>query len=77
MHGLPEVDHIEDLKKINVPTLVIHGDDDQIVPIGHGGQSTSKVVPNATLKIDAGAPHGLAATHQDQSNAGLLAFARA
>jgi non-heme chloroperoxidase len=48
-----------------VPTLVIHGDDDQIVPFGHAGELTAKIVANATLKIYPGAPHGLAATHQD------------
>lgn len=77
VHEFSEVDYTEDLKKINVPTLVIHGDDDQIVPIGHAGKLTATIVSNATLKVYAGAPHGLAATHQDQLNADLLAFARA
>ena len=72
-----EVDYTADLEKIDVPTLVIHGDDDQIVPIGHSGELTAKVVPNATLKVYKGAPHGLASTHQDRLNADLLAFARA
>ncbi len=72
-----EVDYTEDLKKIDVPTLVIHGDDDQIVPLAHSGALTAKVVPNAQLKVYAGAPHGLASTHQNQLNADLLAFAQA
>ncbi|HEY0124969.1 MAG TPA: alpha/beta hydrolase [Rhizobium sp.] len=76
VHEFSEVDYTEDLRKIDVPTLVIHGDDDQIVPIGHAGELTTKIVPNAVLKIYAGAPHGLASTHQDKLNADLLAFAR-
>jgi non-heme chloroperoxidase len=71
-----EVDYTEDLKKIDVPALVIHGDDDQIVPIGNAGLLSAKIIPNATLKIYEGAPHGLTATHQDRLNADLLAFAR-
>jgi non-heme chloroperoxidase len=69
-----EVDYTEDLKKIDVPTLVIHGDDDQIVPIGASGLLSAKIVKNATLKVYKGAPHGLATTHQDQLNQDLLAF---
>jgi non-heme chloroperoxidase len=69
-----EVDYTEDLKKIDVPTLVIHGDDDQVVPIDNSGKLSAKIVKNATLKIYAGAPHGLASTHADQLNADLLAF---
>jgi non-heme chloroperoxidase len=57
-----------------VPTLIIHGDDDQIVPIGAAALSSAKLVKNATLKIYPGAPHGLADTHKDQLNADLLAF---
>lgn len=72
-----EVDYTADLRKIDVPTLVIHGDDDQIVPIGHSGELTAKIVPNAMFKIYKGAPHGLASTHQDRLNADLLTFARA
>ena len=72
-----QVDYTEDLRKIDVPTLVIHGDDDQIVPIGHAGALTAKIVANAEFKIYEGAPHGLASTHQDKLNADLLAFARA
>jgi non-heme chloroperoxidase len=69
-----ETDFTEDLKKFDVPTLIIHGDDDQIVPIGAAALRSSKLVRNATLKIYAGAPHGLAYMHKDQLNADLLAF---
>ena len=71
-----EVDYTEDLKKIDVPTLVIHGDDDQIVPIGAAGLLSSKIIPNATLKIYPGGSHGLPLVQQDAFNADLLAFAR-
>jgi len=69
-----ETDFTEDLKKFDVPTLILHGDDDQIVPIAASALLSSKLVRNATLKIYAGAPHGLADTHKDQLNADLLAF---
>jgi len=69
-----ETDFTEDLKKFDVPTLILHGDDDQIVPIGAAALRSSKLVENATLKIYVGAPHGLAYTHKDQLNADLLAF---
>lgn len=69
-----ETDFTEDLKKFDVPTLILHGDDDQIVPIGAAALHSSKLVKNATLKIYPGAPHGLADTHKDQLNADLLAF---
>jgi non-heme chloroperoxidase len=69
-----ETDFTEDLKQFDVPTLIIHGDDDQIVPIGAAALRSSKLVRNATLKIYAGAPHGLAATHRDQLSADLLEF---
>jgi non-heme chloroperoxidase len=69
-----ETDFTEDLKKFDVPTLIVHGDDDQIVPIGAAALRSSKLVKNATLKIYAGAPHGLADTHKDQLNADLLEF---
>jgi non-heme chloroperoxidase len=71
-----ETDLTEDLKKIDVPTLIIHGDDDQIVPIGDSALLSSKIVKNNTLKIYPGAPHGLTATHKDQVNADLLSFVR-
>src|ERR1019366_1350332 len=69
-----ETDFTEDLKQFDVPTLIIHGDDDQIVPIGAAGLASSKLVKNSTLKVYAGAPHGLAATHREQLNADVLAF---
>jgi non-heme chloroperoxidase len=68
-----ETDFTEDLKKIDVPTLFIHGDDDQIVPIA-AALIASKIVKGATLKVYPGAPHGLTATHREQFNADLLAF---
>jgi non-heme chloroperoxidase len=71
-----ETDLTEDLKKIDVPTLIIHGDDDQIVPIGDSALLSSKIVKNNTLKIYPGGPHGLTATHKDQVNADLLSFVR-
>jgi non-heme chloroperoxidase len=69
-----ETDFTEDLKKFDVPTLIIHGDDDQIVPIGAAAIAAAKLVKNATLKIYPGAPHGLTNTHKDQLNADLLSF---
>ena len=69
-----ETDFTEDLKKFDVPTLVVHGDDDQIVPIDAAGKASAKIVKNAKLTIYPGAPHGLADTHKDQLNADLLAF---
>lgn len=70
-----ETDFRQDLPKIDVPTLVIHGDDDQIVPFSVGVKS-SKMIKGATLKVYKGASHGLATTHKDQLNADLLAFAK-
>ena len=72
-----ETDFTADLNKFDVPTLIIHGDDDQIVPIGAAGLASSKFVKNATLKVYSGAPHGLTDTHKDQLNADLLAFLKA
>jgi non-heme chloroperoxidase len=69
-----ETDMTEDLKKIDVPTLILHGDDDQIVPIGDAAMLSSKLVKNATLKVIPGAPHGMCTTLKDQINADLLAF---
>ncbi|KAF7964002.1 alpha/beta hydrolase [Cupriavidus sp. UYMU48A] len=69
-----EVDYTEDLKKFDVPTLVLHGDDDQIVPIDASGKMTAKIVKNATLKIYPGASHGMCTVNADQVNADLLAF---
>jgi non-heme chloroperoxidase len=71
-----ETDFTEDLKKFDVPTLIIHGDDDQMVPIGASAHASSKLAKNATLKVYPGGPHGLAYTHKDEFNADLLAFLR-
>ncbi len=69
-----ETDLTEDLKKFDIPTLIVHGDDDQIVPIGASAQLSSKIVKDATLKVYPGAPHGLMSTHQEQFNGDLLSF---
>ena len=69
-----ETDFTEDLKKFDVPTLILHGDDDQIVPIGAAGLMSAKIVKNATLKVYPGFPHGMPTTNADQINADLLAF---
>ena len=69
-----ETDLTEDLKKVDVPTLFIHGDDDQIVPIADSSMLASKIVKNAKLTVYKGAPHGLATTEKDRLNADLLAF---
>ena len=69
-----ETDFTEDLKKIDVPVLVMHGDDDQIVPIVAAGPLSAKLLKNATLKVYPGFPHGMPTTHSDQINADLLAF---
>ena len=69
-----ETDFTEDLKKFDVPTLILHGDDDQIVPIGAAALCSVKLVKNATLKIYEDAPHGLIYTHKDQLNTDLLAY---
>jgi non-heme chloroperoxidase len=71
-----ETDQTEDLKKIDVPTLIIQGDDDQIVPFANAGQLQVKLVKGATLKVYKGAPHGLCTTHKNQVNEDLLAFLR-
>jgi non-heme chloroperoxidase len=72
-----ETNFTEDLKKITVPTLIVHGDDDQIVPIGAAALLSAKIVKNSTLKVYAGASHGIASTHAAQFNADLLAFIKA
>jgi non-heme chloroperoxidase len=71
-----ETDLTEDLKKFDVPTLIIHGDDDQIVPIGASALMSSQIVKDATLKVYPGAPHGLAqaSAYRDAFNTDLLAF---
>jgi non-heme chloroperoxidase len=72
-----ETDHTEGLKKFDVPTLILHGDDDQIVPIADSALLSSKIVKNATLKVYKGAPHGLCTTNKHQVNTDLLAFFKA
>jgi non-heme chloroperoxidase len=69
-----ETDMTEDLKKIDVPTLILHGDDDQIVPIADSAILSAKIVKNAELKIYKGAPHGMCTTEKDKVNRDLLAF---
>jgi len=69
-----ETDFTEDIKKFAVPTLIIHGDDDQIVPIDATARPSAKLIPNAVLKVYSGGSHGLAETHKEQLNADLLAF---
>ena len=72
-----ETDFTEDLKKIDIPTLVMHGDDDQIVPIADSALISSTLLPQGTLKVYPGFPHGMATTHAEVINADLLAFIRA
>ena len=69
-----ETDFTEDLKKMDVPTLILHGDDDQIVPIADSALLSAKIVKGATLKVIPGAPHGMCSTLKDQINSELLAF---
>ncbi len=77
IHEFSEVDYTPDLKKIDVPTLVVHGDADQIVPIDASARLSAKIIKGAELKIYPGAPHGLTVTHAEQFNQDLLAFAKA
>jgi len=72
-----ETDFTEDLKGFDVPTLIIHGDDDQIVPIGAAAMLSSKLIRNARLEIYKGAPHGLCSTLKDRVNTDLLSFLKA
>jgi non-heme chloroperoxidase len=74
IRAFSESDFNEDLKKVDVPTLVLHGSDDQIVPIDASAHATVKIVKQAVLKVYEGADHGLTQTHQDRFNADLLAF---
>ena len=69
-----ETDLTEDLKKFDIPTLILHGDDDQIVPIGASAMQAAKLVKNATLKVYPGLPHGMCSTHKEHINEDLLAF---
>ena len=71
-----ETDFTEDLKKFDVPTLVMHGEDDQIVPVKDSAKKSAKLIRDAKEIYYPGAPHGLTATHQDQVNLDLLAFLR-
>ena len=71
-----ESDCTEDLKKFDIPTLILHGDDDQIVPIGAAALLSSKIVKGATLKVYPGAPHGMCSTLKDEINADLLSFCK-
>ncbi|RAI01949.1 alpha/beta hydrolase [Acuticoccus sediminis] len=70
------VDYTPDLEAMTIPVLILHGDDDQIVPIDAAGRASARILPNATLKEYKGAPHGIPQTHQDEINADLLAFIR-
>jgi non-heme chloroperoxidase len=72
----PDSDFTEDLKRIDVPALIVHGSDDQLVPLADSALLSSKIVKNATLKVYEGAPHGLPSTAKDRLNADLLAFAK-
>ena len=72
-----ETDHTEDLAKFDVPTLILHGDDDQIVPIGASAVPSAKLVKNAQLKVYKGGSHGLCSLQKDEVNEDLLAFFKA
>lgn len=74
IEAFSETDFTSDLKKFDVPTLIIHGDDDQIVPIDAAGKASAEIIEDANLIVYAGAPHGLTETHKDKLNADLLAF---
>jgi non-heme chloroperoxidase len=69
-----ETDFTDDLRKMDVPTLILHGDDDQIVPIGDAALLSAKLIKGAQFKVYPGAPHGMCSTRKDQVNADLLAF---
>ena len=71
-----ETDFNEDLKKFDIPTLLMHGEDDQVVPINDTARKVERIVSGAKTIYYPGAPHGLTTTHQDQVNADLLAFLR-
>jgi non-heme chloroperoxidase len=72
-----ETDQTEDLKRINVPALLIHGDDDQIVPFSDAGALQAKLIPHAKSKVYKGVPHGMCTTLKDQVNEDLLALIKA
>jgi non-heme chloroperoxidase len=69
-----ETDFNEDLKKFDIPTLILHGDDDQVVPVADTALLSAKIIKNAVLKVYPGYPHGMPQTHKDEINADLLAF---
>ncbi len=71
-----ETDFTDDLKKFDIPTLIVHGDDDQIVPIDAAARAAAKLIRGATLKVYPGAPHGITDTHKEQLNGDLLEFLR-
>lgn len=77
IEAFSETDHTEDLKNLNIPTLIMHGDDDKIVPIAASAIQSAKFISGSSLKVYAGAPHGLCSTHKDLINADILAFIRA
>jgi non-heme chloroperoxidase len=77
IRAFSETDFTEDLKKIDVPTLIMHGDDDQIVPIGASAMLSSKLVKGSTLKVYSGFSHGMCTVNKDQINADLLSFIKA
>jgi non-heme chloroperoxidase len=77
LKAFSETDFTEDLKKMDVPTLVLHGEDDQIVPVKDSARKSAKLIKNAKEIYYPGAPHGLTATHQDRVNSDLLAFIKA
>ena len=74
IHEFSEVDYTPDLRAIDVPTLIVHGDDDQIVPIAHSAELSARIIPDATLTVYEGASHGLVHTHQARLTEDLLAF---
>ncbi len=74
IEAFSETDMTVDLKKIDVPALILHGDDDQIVPIADSALLSAKLVKGATLKVYKGAPHGMCTTHKSEVNADLLGF---
>ncbi|MFB0491110.1 non-heme chloroperoxidase [Methylobacterium sp. OAE515] len=69
-----ETDQTDDLRSVTIPTLILHGDDDQIVPIAGAGELQAKLIKGATFKVYQGAPHGMCSTHKQQVNADLIAF---
>jgi non-heme chloroperoxidase len=69
-----ETDFSDDLRRFDVPTLIVHGDDDQVVPIGTSGLASARLIPHARLKVYEGAPHGITETHKDRLNVDLLEF---